>query len=119
MLRRYRTERSWTQEELAERAGLSVRGIRALEQGERKRPYSHTVLLLADVLGLTAAERATFEKAARARPAAGERPQTAGWRRSAWSPLWPLRGCWIASGTCACWVSRRCSAPGGWRASTR
>lgn len=40
---RYRTDRGWTQEELAERAGLSPRGIRALGQGERRRPYKHSV----------------------------------------------------------------------------
>ena len=62
----YRTERGWTQEELAERAGLSPRGIRALEQGERSRPYKHTVRVLADALNLSGQERSRFEAAARA-----------------------------------------------------
>jgi class 3 adenylate cyclase/DNA-binding XRE family transcriptional regulator len=70
----YRTHRGWTQEELAERAGLSPRGIRALEQGERHRPYKHTIRLLADALGLTGEERALFESAARDRSLGAEPP---------------------------------------------
>ena len=61
----HRTARGWTQEELAERARLSPRGIRALEQGERSRPHQHTVRLLADALGLAGQERAVFQEAAR------------------------------------------------------
>lgn len=74
----YRTERSWTQEELAERAGLSPRGIRALEQGERSRPYKHTVRLLADALGLAGEERTRFAEAARrsSRPTPTSRSST-------------------------------------------
>jgi tetratricopeptide (TPR) repeat protein/DNA-binding XRE family transcriptional regulator len=63
-LRRYRRDRGLTQEELAEQAGLSARGIRALEQGERSSPHRDTVMLLADALGLAPEERAAFEEAA-------------------------------------------------------
>ncbi len=46
-----------TQEQLAERAGLSANAIGALERGERRRPYPHTLQALADALGLGEAER--------------------------------------------------------------
>jgi transcriptional regulator with XRE-family HTH domain len=64
-LRRYRRDRGLTQEALAEAAGLSARGIRALEQGERTAPHVDTVQLLADALELFADERARFAGAAR------------------------------------------------------
>ena len=38
-LRRYREGATLTQEELAERAGLTAMAISALERGERRRPY--------------------------------------------------------------------------------
>lgn len=56
-LRQRRERAGLTQEELAERAGMTARGIAALEQGRRKRPYPHTVRALASALGLTDAER--------------------------------------------------------------
>ncbi|WP_207010875.1 ATP-binding protein [Nocardioides aromaticivorans] len=56
-LRRLRLRGSLTQEELAERAGLSVKAVSALERGERRRPYPHTVRALADALGLAEEER--------------------------------------------------------------
>jgi tetratricopeptide (TPR) repeat protein/transcriptional regulator with XRE-family HTH domain len=65
LLRRYRRERGLTQEALAEVAGLSARGIRALEQAERTAPHTDTVRLLADALQLSPSDRATFEDAAR------------------------------------------------------
>ena len=43
LLRRYRTAAGLTQEELAEQAGLSARGISDLERGERERPHRDTV----------------------------------------------------------------------------
>jgi predicted ATPase/DNA-binding XRE family transcriptional regulator len=50
-----------TQEELAARAGLSARAISALETGQRRRPYPHTVRVLATVLGLSDGERAALD----------------------------------------------------------
>ncbi|MET7451307.1 AAA family ATPase [Streptomyces sp. NPDC005574] len=41
-----------TQEDLAERSGLSVRAIRNLETGRTSRPRAHSLLLLAEALGL-------------------------------------------------------------------
>src|SRR3954454_11800262 len=49
-LRRYRLAAGLTQELLAERAGLSVRGISDLERGRRSSPYYGTVRMIADAL---------------------------------------------------------------------
>jgi len=46
-----------TQEQLAERAHLSVRTVRNLEAGRIRRPRAGSLRLLADALGLTEAER--------------------------------------------------------------
>lgn len=56
-LRRLRERAGLTQAELAERAGLSVKAIGALESGRRKRPYPSTVRALSDALGLSDQER--------------------------------------------------------------
>ncbi len=52
-LKRLREEAGLTQEELAKRAGLTAKGISALERGERKRPYPHTLRSLAEALHLS------------------------------------------------------------------
>lgn len=67
-LRRLRESRSLTQEELAERSGVSAKAVGALERGERRRPYPHTVRSLADGLGLDDGERALFLGAVPRRP---------------------------------------------------
>jgi predicted ATPase/DNA-binding XRE family transcriptional regulator len=59
-LREIREARGLTQEELASRAGLTAKAVSALERGERKRPYPHTVRSLADALNLSDAERASL-----------------------------------------------------------
>jgi len=59
LLRRYRVAAGLTQEELAERAGMSTRGIAALETGERRAPRRATVELLAEP------ERTVFSRTAR------------------------------------------------------
>ena len=64
LLRQHRLAAGLTQEELAERAGLSARGISDLERGARRHPHRETVRLLADALGLSGAARATFAPAA-------------------------------------------------------
>jgi predicted ATPase/transcriptional regulator with XRE-family HTH domain len=60
MLREYRGALGLTQEELASRSGLTAKAVSALERGERKRPYPHTVRALAGALGLSERERASF-----------------------------------------------------------
>ena len=65
LLRRSRQAAGLTQEELAERARLSVRGITDLERGVRRAPHKETVHLLAEALGLDPGDRAAFEAAAR------------------------------------------------------
>ncbi len=56
-LRRLREAAGFTQEELASRAGLTAKAVSALERGERKRPYPHTVRSLGEALGLPDEER--------------------------------------------------------------
>jgi non-specific serine/threonine protein kinase len=62
LLRRRRLAAGLTQEELAERAGMSPRGLVYLERGTRQ-PYRDTVRRLAEALGLAGEERAQFEAA--------------------------------------------------------
>jgi tetratricopeptide (TPR) repeat protein/transcriptional regulator with XRE-family HTH domain len=56
-----------TQEELAERAKLSVRSVSDLERGVAQIPRIQTVRLLAGALGLEGETRTEFEEAARGR----------------------------------------------------
>jgi transcriptional regulator with XRE-family HTH domain len=63
-LRRHRRDRGLTQEQLGEQAGLSARGIRALELGERSMPHRDTVQLLAAALELSSEARVAFEQSA-------------------------------------------------------
>jgi predicted ATPase/transcriptional regulator with XRE-family HTH domain len=75
-LRRLREASGLSQEELAERAGLSGRGVASLERGDRRRPYPHTVRALADALGLARDDRAALIAALPSRGSqAGEAPR--------------------------------------------
>lgn len=65
LLRHHRHTAGLSQEELAERAGLSRNGISELERGLKRAPRKDTIARLADALQLAAAERATFEGAGR------------------------------------------------------
>ena len=65
LLRRYRTAAGLSQEALAERAGLSRRGIADLERRARSFPYAETIRRLADALALGSVERAALVVAAR------------------------------------------------------
>lgn len=61
MLRAWRKRALLSQEQLAEKAGLSVRTIRRLESdGRAGRAYATSLRLVADALDLTDAERATL-----------------------------------------------------------
>src|SRR5581483_11110666 len=68
-LRRLREAAGLSQEALAERAGVSARGISDLERGLNHAPQRETVLRLAGALTLTGAARAVFEEAAQRRHA--------------------------------------------------
>jgi predicted ATPase/transcriptional regulator with XRE-family HTH domain len=57
VLRRLRERAGLSQQELAERAGLTSHAVSALERGTRTRPYPHTVRSLADALHVSDAER--------------------------------------------------------------
>ena len=64
VLRRLRATAALSQEELAERAGVSVRGISDLERGVRQQPRPETLRLLADALALSPEERGQLVAAA-------------------------------------------------------
>ena len=65
LLRAHRRAAGLTQEALAERAGLSHRGLQHLEHGD-SRPYPATLAALAEALALGAAARTRLEAAAAA-----------------------------------------------------
>jgi transcriptional regulator with XRE-family HTH domain len=65
LLLKHRLHAGLSQEELAERAGLSRRGISDLERGQRRAPYLATVRRLADALGLDEPGRSGLLAAAR------------------------------------------------------
>ena len=53
LLRQHRLAAGLTQEELAERARISVRAISDLERGVRRAPHKDTLRLLAEALNLS------------------------------------------------------------------
>jgi predicted ATPase/DNA-binding XRE family transcriptional regulator len=65
LLRRHRIASGCSQEQLAERAGLSAGGVSALERGVRRRAYVDTVDLLAKALKLSEADRIELHDAAK------------------------------------------------------
>jgi predicted ATPase/transcriptional regulator with XRE-family HTH domain len=79
LVKRLRNTADLTQEELAERAGVSARLISDLERGMIQRPRRDTVQMLANGLGLNGTERDTFvaitrRRAGSADPAAVAEP---------------------------------------------
>ncbi len=89
LLRRHRRAAALTQEELAERAELSVEAVSALERGVSRAPHKDTVELLASALQLSEHDRAVFAALARKREddedafAAGSAPLSAAGKTSA------------------------------------
>ncbi len=65
LLRRYRVASGLSQEELAQRAGLSVRALANMERGRTARPYRRSVRSLAEALALPEQQRAQLDRAAR------------------------------------------------------
>ncbi|GAC1394914.1 MAG: tetratricopeptide repeat protein [Chloroflexota bacterium] len=86
LLRRYREQAGLTQEDLAERAEMSVRALIYLERGLH-RPYPDTLRRLAAALALTPEERAAVQAAAQPVSSAGVPPPS-----SLPVPLTPLIG---------------------------
>src|SRR5438128_1802101 len=80
LLRRHRLAAGLTQENLAELAGLSLRGLSDIERGLHAAPHRETVLRLADALHLDAVDTAALHEAGRRRGAlatvAARRPTT-------------------------------------------
>jgi predicted ATPase/DNA-binding XRE family transcriptional regulator len=64
LLREHRHTAGYSQEELADRAGISLGAIGSLEQGLRRAPHRDTVKALADALDMSDAVRMQFEEAA-------------------------------------------------------
>src|SRR5215207_4936172 len=62
-LRYYREAAGLSQEALAERAGLSVRGVSDLERGLSRAPRLHTIGRLAEALALAPADREVLLRA--------------------------------------------------------
>jgi transcriptional regulator with XRE-family HTH domain len=85
-----REARALTQEELAERAGVTVKAVGALERAERTRPYPHTVRSLAEALGLDEEERAQL--LARVPPRGGAAVAPSAVAQAVPSPGAPLLG---------------------------
>ena len=65
LLKELRLTAGLTQEDLAERAGLTANGVSSLERGTRTHPYPHTVRALADGLALTDEQRVRLVASAR------------------------------------------------------
>src|SRR5215471_10057806 len=86
VLRGWRLAAGLTQEELAQKAGLSVRAVADIERGRTLRPYRRSVALLAEALGLSGQDLTAFTHTVRscsvsgavARPAQETR-HSAGW----------------------------------------
>ena len=77
LLRNFRLVANMTQEELAERSGLSVEGIAALERGVRRSPRPSTVELLAVTMELGTAKKEALIAAARGVPVSSMRSSAA------------------------------------------
>ncbi|MDQ2743420.1 MAG: tetratricopeptide repeat protein, partial [Chloroflexota bacterium] len=92
LLTQFRMGAGLTQQELAERARLSARGISDLERGVKIRPRAYTVLQLADALELSTEQRAVFQRAARPQDAAPELPAAPAAPVPLPTPLTPLIG---------------------------
>jgi predicted ATPase/transcriptional regulator with XRE-family HTH domain len=83
LLRHLRITAALSQEELAIRSGLSLRGISDLERGVRRAPHLTTVRVLADALALDTTDRQALLTAARP----GALPDTPGATAGGYAPL--------------------------------
>src|SRR4051794_19856385 len=78
LLRLFRTAAGVSQEELAERSGLSARAISDLERGVRRAPYSDTIGRLAHALSLSDGDALRLQEAVRRRRAPRSADPTSG-----------------------------------------
>jgi tetratricopeptide (TPR) repeat protein len=77
LLAGFRLSRGLSQDELADRSGMSVRAIRNLERGQVEHPRRTSVALLATALALDEADREAFKNAAAGLPGLAEgRPKS-------------------------------------------
>jgi predicted ATPase/DNA-binding XRE family transcriptional regulator len=83
LLRRHRVAAGLSQEALAERAGISLRGLSDLERGPSRAPRLHTLGRLADALGLEADGRRALAEASGYAPVEGPTTAAAPARRPA------------------------------------
>jgi predicted ATPase/transcriptional regulator with XRE-family HTH domain len=91
LLRRHRLAAGLSQEALAERAGLSLRGVSDLERGARRVPQRATVRLLVGALGLRPEEAAALEGAV-VRRLGPSRAAAGSWQARAPAPAAGARG---------------------------
>jgi len=95
VLRRFRVSAGLTQEALAERAGLSARGLSDLERGSRRSPHPDTVRRLAEALELQREDHAVLAESAVVDPdvaSQADRVDYASGLRKLPRPLTPLIG---------------------------
>lgn len=52
-IKSYRKKHNWSQQKLAEKAGLSYNTITKIEQGAAKEPTIQTMIKIADAFGIT------------------------------------------------------------------
>ncbi len=89
LLKRYRLAAGLTQEDLAERAGISARAVSDLERDGSRTPRPDTLAFLAQALGLSAMERAGFIAAAHPEAGAPTTPIAAPVRVLPWAGVLP------------------------------
>ncbi len=92
LLRHYRLAAGLTQEALADRSGLSVLTISALERGVNQAPRRETLGLLAHALALAPDQAAAFEAAAHYRLCSGPGLPSVGIQSAASDADLPLAG---------------------------
>ena len=87
LLRRSRRAAGLSQEDLAERAGLSARAISALERGVNRSPRRDTLDMLADALDLSFEERQVWESVRRSQALRSSVKESKTRQRRAVAPL--------------------------------
>jgi transcriptional regulator with XRE-family HTH domain/tetratricopeptide (TPR) repeat protein len=80
LVRRHRLSAGFSQEELADRARLSRRGVSDIERGIITAPHQDTLSRLADALTLADAERTALQAAARGQIVPSVAPSASTWR---------------------------------------